>query len=137
MADGKVKGFFKNIGKKIDDAQLESNIKSSFKSGNKEFGAFKGAKLFEISSFTFYAEDHLSDGYILALANDEITEDCLLEESETNKVFYINSVEKTELTIAYDGIEYKRDGVKILVGEEAKKVDVIKVGDFFYEKKNK
>ena len=137
MADGKVKGFFKNIGKKIDDAQLESNIKSSFKSGNKEFGVFKGAKMFEASSSTFYAEEHLADGYILALANDEITEDCLLEESETNKVFYINSVEKTELTIAYDGIEYKRDGVKILVGEEAKKVDVIKVGDFFYEKKNK
>lgn len=137
MAEGKVKGFFKSIGKKIDDAQLESNIKSSFKTGNKEFGVFKGAKVFEMSSSTFYAEDHLTDGYILALANDDINDECLLEDGETNKVYYINSVEKTELTIAYDGIEYKRDGVKILVGEEAKKVDVIKVGDFFFEKKNK
>ena len=52
MAEGKVKGFFKSIGKKIDDAQLESNIKSSFKTGNKTSSGYAlliGIILFLIS----------------------------------------------------------------------------------------
>lgn len=133
--DGRIKGFFKNIGKKIDEATLESNIRSKFNSNNPSFGVFSGAKTFDCTSYGFHAEDHLADGYIIAFTNDEFDDKFLLEIDSNNKVYYIASIEEAKVSVEYNDTFYERDAKKIVLGEEAKKVDVIKVGDNYYLKK--
>ena len=47
---------------------------------------------------------------------------------------HIASVEKTTLTIEFEGKSNEKPALKIFLGEMAQKVDVIKVGNDFYLK---
>lgn len=134
MAEGKVKGFFKNIGNKINEVQLESDIKSVFNKANKEFAVYSGANVLSFGT-GFCAEDHIEEGYVVALTNDEFDDKYLIEDKVTKKVYYIVSIEETTVTVTVEGEPYERKAKKITLGSEAEKVDAIKVGDSYYKAK--
>ncbi len=134
MAEGKVKGFFKNIGSKINEVQLENDIKNTFNKGNKEFAVYSKANVLGFG-IGFCAEDHIQDGYVIALTNDEFDDSYLIEDKATKKVYYIVSIEDALVTVTVENEAYERKAKKITLGSEAEKVNVIKVGDSYYKAK--
>ena len=117
---------------KLDEVTLESKINSAFKN-NEEYELYKGASLLQACSYTIYAIK--SEGCLTTLTDIEISDDMLVKAENDEVVYTIEKIEPTKVSVEVDGMTYERDGLKIVLGKEATKVDVIKVGNDFYLKK--
>lgn len=130
---GKVSGFFKKAKEKLNDATYEARMKSEFNKTHVEYTIHKTASAFSMI-ISLYAVEY--DGYIVApYEQDDITDEYIIKNNKTNEVFYIDGVEKQQLTFNFEGKENILNGIKISFKENAKSVDVIKVGDKYYLKK--
>lgn len=130
--ENKFKAFFKNAKAKLDDAALDSKIKSDFNSKHKSYTIYSGCGLLNSVSYDIYGDVHLDEGYILSYNNYDLTSDMLIKDNETNKVYKIKEVTDEILHIEYEGDIYDRAGKKIVLGDEATKVSVVKVNDEYY-----
>lgn len=132
--EGKISGFFKKVGKKLDDATFEMRLQSDFDKNHKKYTVYSGTSVLAASP-EIAVEEHLDENYILTLDDDEqIAAGNLIEDSESGDVMHIASVEKSTLTVEFEGKTYSKPALKIFLGEIAQKVDVIKVGNDFYLK---
>ena len=132
--EGKISGFFKKLGKKLDDATLDMRLQSEFDKAHKKYVVYAGTSLLS-SSPEIAVEEHLDENYIITLDDDEvIAAGNLIEDSDSGDVMHIAAVEKSELTVEFEGATYTKPALKIFLGEMAQKVDVIKVGNDFYLK---
>lgn len=132
--DGKVSGFFKNLGKKFNDATYDMRMQIDFDSTHKKYLVCSGTALLTPTP-EIAVEEHLEDGYLLTPADDEqIAAGNLVQNTETGEVRHIAAVEKATLKIEFEGKSNTRPALKIVLGDLAKKVDVIKVGNEFYLK---
>ena len=132
--EGKVSGFFKNLGKKFDSATYEMRLQSDFGKTHKKYAIYSGTSILT-SSPEIAVEEHLDENYLVTIDDDEqIAAGNLIENTESGEVLHIAAVEKTTLAVEFDGKTADHDAIKITLGEPAVKVDVIKVGNDFYLK---
>ena len=132
--DNKFTGFFKKMGKKFDDATYDMRLQSDFDKNHKKYTVYSGTSVLS-SSPEIAAEEHLDEGYIVTLDdNEQIATGNLIENAETGEVRHIEAVEETTLTVEFDGKSTERPALRITLGALAQKVDVIKVGNDFYLK---
>lgn len=132
--EGKVSGFFKKLGKKFDDATLDMRLQSDFDKSHKKYCVYGGTSALS-SSPEIAVEEHLDENYIVTLdEDDKIAAGNLIEDTEKGDVMHIAAVEKTTLTVEFEGKSYEKPALKIFLGEIAQKVDVIRVGNEFYLK---
>ncbi|MCM1438599.1 MAG: hypothetical protein NC131_05240 [Roseburia sp.] len=132
--EGKVSGFFKKLGKKLDDATYDMRMQSEFDKNHKKYTVYAGTSVLS-SSPEIAVEEHLDENYLLTLDDDEeIAAGNLIEDSETGDVMHIASVEQTTFVVEFEDRKNERPALKIYLGEMAKKVEVIKVGNDFYLK---
>ena len=132
--DNKFTGFFKKMGKKFDDATYDMRLQSDFDKNHKKYTVYSGTSVLS-SSPEIAAEEHLDEGYIVTLDdNEQIATGNLIENAETGEVRHIEAVEETTLTVEFDGKSTERPALRITLGALAQKVDVIKVGNDYYLK---
>lgn len=140
MADnigGKVSGFFKNIGGKINDATFDLRADGDFDKNSLKYTVYTGAgALSHVRDF--HAEKHVEDGvyYILTRGtDDDIKPGHVIGCAADSEVRYITAIENATLVFEFEGKRVERPSLKITIGDLAEKVDVIKVNDSFYLKK--
>lgn len=131
--EGKISGFFKKAKSKLDDATFESRLKGSFEKNHTEYRVYTGTG-FLSSPTTLYAEEHIEEGFIIVLGEDEITVDGLIRNEKTKHISHMKAIIKTTIEIPFEEATYERPAQKILLGDDATKVDVIKVNDDYYLK---
>jgi hypothetical protein len=132
--EGKISGFFKKMGKKLDDATYDIRLMSDFSSTHKKYNIYSGTSALSAVP-EIPAEEHLDEGYIITLADYEQIAAGNLIENENGDVMHIASTEPTTLTVVFEDKTNEKPAIKIVLGDKAVKVDVIKVGDDFYLKK--
>lgn len=131
--EGKISGFFKKLGKKIEDSTYDMRAENDFKSKHAKYCVYYGASAFSPSS-EIYGDE--TDGTVLGLGEDEdIKAGCVIVRDGSDDAYYIDSVEKAEITYVFEDKENVKPATKIKIGAPAEKVDVIKVGDNYYIKK--
>jgi len=132
--EGKISGFFKKVGKKLDDATYDIRLQSEFDRTHKKYTVYAGTSLLAPSP-EIAVEEHLDENYLLTIDDDEqIAAGNPIEDGETGDVMHIAAVEKATLTVEFEGKSNEKPALKIFLGEMAQKVDVIKVGNDFYLK---
>ncbi len=132
--EGKVSGFFKKLGKKLDDATYDARLQGDFDTKHKKYVIYTGTSVLSRSP-EISAEEHLEEGYILTLDDDEeIAAGNLIKRTETGEVMHIAAVDEAELTIVFEEKENVKKAKKITLGDKAEKVEVIKVDSEFYLK---
>lgn len=132
--EGKISGFFRRMSQKLDSATYDMRLQSNFDSTHEKYTVYAGTSVLQ-STPEIAVEEHLDDGYIVTIDDDEqIAAGNLIECCRTGEVRHISSVEKTVLTVEFDGKSNERPALKIMLGELAQKVEVIKVGNDFYLK---
>ena len=132
--EGKISGFFKKMGQKLDDAAYDSRLASDFSKRNALYRVFTGTGVFSPSP-EISAEEHLDgeEKYVVMYGTDEnVKAGCLIRKNNDKKVYHIAEVSPATLTIEFEGKTNEKPAQKIVFGEEAEKVAVIKVGDEFY-----
>jgi len=131
---GKVSGFFKNLGKKLDDATYDMRLTNNFRDNHAKYTVYCGTSAF-MATPEVSVEEHLDEGYIVALdEGQEIKPDYLIAKNNCGDVLHIAAVEEAELEITFEEKENKKKALKITLGVKAQKVEVIKVGNDFYLK---
>lgn len=132
--EGKIKGFFRKMGQKLDDATYDYRLKADFDKNHPSYGVYGGTAIIDLTP-DITAEEHLDEDYIITLDDhDAIKKGNLIQRFATGEVFHIALVEKVKLSVQFDGKNNELDALKISLGDHAEKVDVIKVGDNYYLK---
>ncbi len=132
--EGKISGFFKKMGKKLDEATYDMRLQSEFDKNHPKYTVYAGTSLIQ-STPEIAVEEHLDENYLVTLDDDEvIVAGNLIECAANGEVRHIAAVEKTTLTVEFDGKSNEKAALKITLGELAQKVEVIKVGNEFYLK---
>ncbi len=133
--EGRFSGFIKKMSQKLDDATYDSRLYSDFNKNNVKYQVFTGTGIFSANPEIAVVE-HL-DGerkYVTMLGEeDTIKAGCLIRRNNDIAVCHITEVEPTTLTIEFEGKTNKKSALNIYIGEQAEKVNVIKVGDEFYK----
>lgn len=132
--EGKISGFFKKMGQKIDDAAYDSRLASDFAKKHSTYHVYTGTGVFAASP-EISAEEHLDgeEKYVVMYGTDEnVKAGCLIRKNNDKKVYHIAEVSPATLTIEFEGKTNEKPAQKIVFGDEAEKVAVIKVGDEFY-----
>lgn len=133
--EGKLSGFFKKVGQKLDDAAYDARLASDFAKNHPSYQIFTGTGVFSANP-EVAAEEHLDgdEKYILAFGeNDVIKAGCMIRKGENGPVCHIVGVEPASLAVEFEGKTNQKPAQKIILGGEAEKVDVIKVGEEFYK----
>lgn len=130
--EGKFSGFIKKMGKKLDDAAYDSRLNSDFAKKNVTYRVFTGCGIFAVNP-EVSVEEHLDEHYVIALGDDEnIKAGCLIRKNNSKNVYHVTAVENTTLTVEFEGKTNEKKALKIFIGDEAEKVQVIKVDDDYY-----
>ncbi len=133
--EGKISGFFKKVGQKLDDATYDARLASDFAKHNAAYKIYTGTGIFAANP-EISAEEH-TDGdekYIIMLGEDENAKPGnMIKKVNGNPVYHIAAVEPATLTIEFEGKTNERAATKITFGEPAEEVAVIKVEDKFYK----
>lgn len=128
-------GFFKKMKNKINDKTYEYRMTSDFNKKHKKYYLYVGCDLLS-PVYTMYAVENLDENYIIGICNtDDVKKDYLIENDQTKNVYYIDSVEKTKLEFEFEGKNNSLDAFKIHFKDSAKELNVIKVGNKYYEKR--
>lgn len=124
-------GLFSKIKKKYNDVQLENKISDEFKKDAEQYVIYRGTSI--LNGNQFYAKNYEADGYIIAWLSDKpVIEKALISARRNEDVYKITSVEKVDVVVSLDGVDYTRSAYKILFGEKAIKANVVKVEDNYF-----
>ncbi len=129
--EGKISGFFKKIGKKLDDATYSMRLQSNFDSTHAKYTVYSGTGVFDASP-EIAVEEHLDEDYLLTLDDDEQIKEGNLIKTPNGEVLHIAATEKATLTVEFEGKSNEMPAIKVVLGDKAEEVKVIKVDDKFY-----
>lgn len=133
--EGKISGFFKKMGNKINDATYDMRAESDFNKNHRKYTVYTGAELLS-PSINLYAEEYDGKKTILALGIDEdVKKGCVIVDEETENAYYIDGVENSEITFEFEEKKNTKPAMKIKLGALAESVEVIKANDKYYIKK--
>lgn len=134
---GGLSGFFKKVGDKFNDATYEMRAESDYNKNHNRYVVYTGAGLLSHTAELYGNETIGAEGkYIVApSADEEIKSGHIIVNDKTGEALYISSVSTTKVYIDFEGKMTEKPALKIVMGQPAEKVDVIKVGDNFYIKK--
>lgn len=133
---GKLSGFFKKMGQKLDDATYDARLASDFEKRSEGYRVYTGTGVFSPNPEIF-VEEHLDgdEKYVVMYGTDDnVKAGCLIKKDEGKEVYHIKEVAPATLTIEFEGKTNEKPATKIVLGDVAEKVDVIKVEDEFYLK---
>lgn len=129
--EGKISGFFKKLGKKLDDATYATRMHSAYNDSHPKYVVYSGTGLLD-STPQLAVEEHLGEGYIVTIDESEKIAAGNLIKAPNGDVMHIASVEKAAVTFDFEGKSNELAATKIVLGEKAEQVKVIKVDDKFY-----
>jgi hypothetical protein len=132
--EGKISGFFKKMGKKLDDATYDFRLMNDYTSNHKKYSIYSGTSALSAVP-EIPVEEHLDEGYVVTPSDYEQIAAGNLIKNDKGDVMHIASTEATTITVEFEGKTNEKPAIKIVLGDKAVKVDVIKVGDDFYLKK--
>lgn len=131
---GKVKGFFQKLGQKLDEASYEYRLKADFDKTHPYYGVYSGTPLIDVKP-DITCEEHTDENYLITLSlREDIKEGNLIKKYSTNEVFHIAQVQEIKYKTVFDGKETQVDALKIVLGERAQRVQVIKIEGNYYLK---
>lgn len=132
-----ISGFFKKIGDKFNDATYDIRAESDYNKKHGKYVVYTGAGVLSHTAELYADESVSAEGkFIVAPSSDEeIKSGHIIVNDKTDEAFYISSVSSTKVYIDFEGKMSEKPALKIVFGEPAEKVDVIKVGDNYYLKK--
>lgn len=133
---GKVSGFFKNIGHKINDATYDMRADGDFNKNHPAYTVYTGPGTLSHCA-ELHCEEHLDGqgGYLVAPSEDKVIAAGHVIVNPKNEAFYIGAVEKTEITFSFEDKQNTRPALKIVLGGPAERVEVIKANEVYYLKK--
>lgn len=127
-------GFFKKLGNKFNDATYDMRLQSDFDKSHAKYTVFSSAAALSVTP-EISVEEHLDEKYLITIDDDEqIAAGNLIRNDETDEVFHIAVVESTTLTVEFEGKVNEKEALKIVLGDPAQKVAVIRVGNEYYLK---
>jgi len=129
--EGKISGFFKRMGKKLDDATYAMRLQSNFDTSHPKYTVYSGTGVFDASP-EIAAEEHLDENYLLTLDDDEQIKAGNLIKTPNGEVLHIAATEKATLVVDFEGKTNDMPATKVVLGEAAQEVKVIKVDDKYY-----
>ena len=129
--ESKISGFLKKVGKKLDEATYPARLQSNFDTTHPKYTIYGGTGVFEANP-EIAVEEHLVMGYLLTLDDDEQIKEGNLIKNAKGEVYHIDSVKKTTMQVEFDDKKNEVDALKIVLGKQAKEVEVIKVDDKYY-----
>ena len=101
--EGRIKGFFKKVGQKFDEATYDYRLKADFDKNHPSYGVYGGTAIIDLTP-DITAEEHLDEDYIITLDdNDAIKKGNLIRRFATGEVFHIALVESVKLKVTFDG----------------------------------
>ena len=126
--DNAFKRFWNKTKQSVNDAVLESKIRSAYEKTHKSYTVYTKNELIpkglcgEISEgvLTVFGEEEIKP-YAVVIANDE-----------EDKAFYAVSTEKTTVSAAVEGVTYERPGTAITLDENVEEVNVVKAGKRYF-----
>lgn len=133
--EGKVAGFFKKVKKNLNDAAYDVRLAGDFEKKHKKYTVYTGASILAVNPEIAVEEHYESpdDKYLVMLGeDDDIKAGCLIKNHETGVVRHIVATEHTTLTVEFEGKTNVKDATKIILGDKAERVNVIKVDNDFY-----
>lgn len=129
--ESKIGGFFKKIGRKFDDATYSMRLQSDFDKSHPKYTVYSGTGILS-GTPEIAVEEHLDEGYLLTLDDDkEITAGNLIK-TPNGDVMHIAATEAATLSVEFDGKVNEMEATRIILGDYAQEVNVIKVDDKFY-----
>lgn len=133
--NGKISGFFKNLGAKINESTYDLRAADDYNKTHARYTVYTGSGVFSHTA-DLYCEERPGESYVIAPSEDgEIAPGQIITPYEKEDPRYIAAVEKTEISFEFEGKTNTKPALKITLGGPAEKVDVIKVGDSYYLKK--
>ena len=126
--DNAFKRFWNKTKQSVNDAVLESKIRSAYEKAHKSYTVYTKNELIpkglcgEISDgiLTVFGEEEIKP-YAVVIANDE-----------EDKAFYAVSTEKTTVSAAVEGVTYERPGTAVTLDENVEEVNVVKAGKRYF-----
>lgn len=129
--EGKISGFFKKMGKKLDAATYPMRLQSDFDTSHPKYTIYSGTGAFSATP-EIAVEEHLNKGYLLTIDDDEQIKEGNIIKTPKGEVYHIDEVKKAVIQIDFEGKTNEIEALKIILGKQAKEVKVIKVDDKFY-----
>lgn len=129
--EGKISGFFKKLGKKIDDATYSSRMHSAFNDSHPKYTVYGGTGILE-SNPEIAVEEHLDEGYLVTIEDYEKIAAGNLIKTPKGDILHIAATEQTSINFDFEEKSNEIAAIKIILGNAAQEVNVIKVGDKFY-----
>ncbi len=129
--EGKVSGFFKKLGKKLDDATYTMRMHSEFTSSHPKYVVYGGTGILDATP-QIAAEERLGEGCIVTIDESDMIKAGNLIKTPGGDVLHIAATESTKIDFDFEGKTNELAATKIILGEKATEVNVIKVDDKFY-----
>ena len=128
---GGFKGFFSSLKKSVSNTMLESDVRSNYEKFSTEAKLYLPKENFllgnEESKFGTFDNDAFS--YWENKDTEPVKGAILLV---NGKFYRVKDFSKVEIKTAYDGIEYTRDGFKLLLDPSPKEIKVVKADKRYF-----
>lgn len=127
----KKEGFFKRLGKKLDNATFAMRLQSDFDKSHAKYTVYGGTSILTATP-EIAVEEHLDEGYLLTIDDDEQIKAGNLIKTPNGEVLHISATEEAVLNVNFEDKINEMPAKKIVLGEKAVEVNVIRVDDKFY-----
>lgn len=126
--DNAFKRFWNKTKQSVNDAVLESKIRSAYEKAHKSYTVYVKNEL-----IPHRFDGEIADGMLTVFGEQEIKPYAVvIAEDEAEKAFYAVSTEKTTVTVAVEGVQYERPATRIILDENVEEVNVVKAGHRYF-----
>ena len=129
--------FFKKVGNKFNDATYDMRAESDYNKNHSKYVVYTGTNILSHTVELYGSESIGSEGRFIVApsADEEIKSGHIIVNDKSGEALYIASVSTTKLYFDFEGKTNEKQALKIVFGQPAEKVDVIKVGENYYLKR--
>ena len=126
--DNAFKRFWNKTKQSVNDAVLESKIRSAYEKAHKSYTIYTKNELIPKSLC-----GEIQDGILTVFGEEEIKPFAVvIANDEEEKAFYVVSTEKTTVSSAVEGVTYERPGTAVTLDENVQEVNVVKAGKRYF-----
>ena len=125
--DNAFKRFWQKTKQSVNDAVLESKIRSAYEKAHKSYTVYTKNELLPKS-----LSGEITDGILTVFGEEEIKPYAVVIEDEGDKAYYAVATEATTITAAVEGVSYERPGTAVTLDENVEEVNVVKAGKRYF-----
>lgn len=125
--DNAFKRFWQKTKQSVNDAVLESKIRSAYEKAHKSYTVYTKNELLPKS-----LSGEITDGILTVFGEEEIKPYAVVIEDEGDKAYYAVATKATTITAAVEGVSYERPGTAVTLDENVEEVNVVKAGKRYF-----